>query len=452
MNALLHRCLAALLAAFLLAGNAAAQRPQGAGENLVAVANAAGVPVAITNAGVLVRSLDGGETYADVLYTPLSGDYLTTLSTRGSKIVAGGNGFLVTLDLSILPLTPVLPTVPSLFGDFSAIANDGNTGWVAVTDTAEVLRSTDGGSTWTEWNTGISAFELSGVNWNASNSKWMAVGDDTVYTRAPADESWSSLQIASTTLLDIAADGFGNVLLVGQGGAVYRSTNNGLSFTQLMADAYSEDFLSITVLGQDDFVIGGQQRLLVQIDAGSDTELLSLVYGAPDVTSLVSSDGAVVMSGVAIVPAPSISAIDNPAAPVLVTLTPDDPGDSLFYSTDGGDPTTPYADPFPVTSTVIVQAVSLRDGVYSPVVSDEVVAGSPNTFTLSIARSGANLLITQDGSDIGLTYQLQYSDNLAATPQVWTNEQVTKPGTGSPLVWTISPIPTGPRAWRVVLP
>jgi hypothetical protein len=233
------------------------------------------------------------------------------------------------------------------------------------------------------------------------------------------------------------------------------SENNGASFAAL-GSGVSQDLTAIVATGDNLFLIGGDERSLISSDDGTQSVVIEPSEGFEENgAGLALLNGAVVMAGVEAVAPPTILPQPaDPGEPVQIVLTPGVDSTSTHYTTDGSDPDlgdTEYSTPFWITSDTTVKAVSVRNGVHSPIVS-EFVEADLVLYELGIAVSGANLLITLSDSLDGQPYQLQFCTNLAAVPQVWTNEQAPLAGDGDSIQWTITPIPAGPRAWRAVLP
>jgi hypothetical protein len=171
---------------------------------------------------------------------------------------------------------------------------------------------------------------------------------------------------------------------------------------------------------------------------------------------LLLTGDAVLLAGVAFIPPPDIQAgMPDSSGHVEVTLIADQPGDEIFFTLDGSVPEAgdAYTGPFTLTASASVTALAFRQGIYSPLASEEIVLSSDPLIRIqSIHVAGDTVTLVQDTSLTGTVYRLQYMQNLAANPQVWNDESVTEQiGTGSSLTWEITPIPASPRFWRVVI-
>ena len=450
------RFLSVLLTALLLTGpRALAQRPQGSSPDFTDILSVNSDLVALTDNGEIHRSTDGGETYAQI--HDVSPDQLFGIAANADIVIAvGTDGLTYRADFSVNPgvWTEIAHGLASI-GDLRGIDSRASGVWIAVGD--DVLRSGDNGLTWT------SPASLSGLQavTHVAGDVWVAVGSSgisgAVYRSTDNGFNWDPVGLPAFTgpLLAVAGDGFGNVLAVGEAGVMLLSENNGASFAAL-GSGVSQDLTAIVATGDNLFLIGGDERSLISSDDGTQSVVIEPSEGFEENgAGLALLNGAVVMAGVEAVAPPTILPQPaDPGEPVQIVLTPGVDSTSTHYTTDGSDPDlgdTEYSTPFWITSDTTVKAVSVRNGVHSPIVS-EFVEADLVLYELGIAVSGANLLITLSDSLDGQPYQLQFCTNLAAVPQVWTNEQAPLAGDGDSIQWTITPIPAGPRAWRAVLP
>ena len=428
------------------------QRPQGAGEDLVAITAAGGHLYALredfVNHDQILRSTDGGISF-DVLYTvDATTDELRAIAVHGNVGFAGGGSLLLRAgDLGTAPNT--WEAVPSdAFLSIESIAGNGVAAWAVLDSGGTVYQSIDNGDTWTDISP--AGFpNLSAIAW-AEGQNWIAVGGDTVYAYNGA--TWDTSVVAAGVMLSaIAVDGLGNVMVAGENGALYFRAADAETFTKIeTVDGSSENFTTLLVLGDNDFVVGGDQRGLLRVNGGTASVLLSTQEGPVTVKQITVLDGAVVMAGVGLVDEPVMDATNDPDNPVTVTLTG---VNDIYYTTDGAQPETGtlYDAPFTVTGIVTVQAVAESDGVYSPVVSREVIAGeAQQPFALSIAVVSNTLVITQDTSVSSTQYQLQSTTDLTDA-NAWQDVGTPEAGTGNALQWSIDPIPAGTVSWRSII-
>ena len=440
---------------------AAAQTAQGLGRNIRAVTTIPQGIVAITDDAKVLFSTDQWLSFTEIFDLRVvaeENDDLWAIASSGSRVVVGGtDSLLYTADLSVNPTnwTPKTPASDELFGDVKGLAASPSGTWIAVGD-GGILRSGDG-LAWSEVLNSLDLFHA--ATW-VGGETWAAVGEGGIWQSANDGQNWSHTG-SSGAFTAVASDGFGNVLAVGENGLIAFSGDEELNYSLIQEEG--ENLFSVVSTGDNAWVIGGGQRtLLVLDDQGtlSEESIIGFEGGSEDEAHglVVLEDGTVLIAGVDAIPAPEIDATDDPSNPVEVTLT-QSAGDTIWYTTDGSDPRATgtrqlYGSPFTVTGSVTVQAVAERDGVFSPVVSQEIEAGEAlEPFAIdSISVSGTTVTLVQEISTPGYTYGLEYTQNLAADPQVWTSESVSsQPGSVDPLTWEITPIPSSPRFWRVVI-
>lgn len=446
---------------------AAGQSPQGLGQNIRAATAVPGGIVAITTDAKVLYSKDNWLTEPDEVFD-LRDELndptveLYAIASWGSRVVVGGDeGLIYSADASVAPQVWTLSEVPPLLGSIRGIATrpDQDT-WLAVSED-QILRSAgNNASGWSVvYEDDFDFYGFRSLVW-VGGDIWAAVGESGIWRSVDVGLSWEKLPV-SGSFTAVASDGTGNVLAVGEMGTLVRSTDTGATFTALTGNG--TDYRSVAATGANTWVIGGVERtLLVLDDQGtlSQESIIGFEEGSENEAHglVVLKDGTVLIAGVDAIPAPGIDATDDPSNPVEVTLT-QSAGDTIWYTTDGSDPRASatrqvYTVAFTVTGSVTVQAVAERDGVFSPVVSQEIEAGEALVpFAIdSISVSGTTVTLVQEISTPGYTYGLEYTQNLAADPQVWTSESVsTQPGSVDPLTWEITPIPASPRFWRVVI-
>jgi photosystem II stability/assembly factor-like uncharacterized protein len=132
------------------------------------------VAVAVGNAGIILRTTDGGATWNEVTDKP-GASVLSGVSFVGKVGYAVGNGSVVfrssNAGQSWVDVRPTLPFGASLM-DASFV--NATTGWVVGYD-GEVLRTTDGGRTWTEQGFGSSSgLNVLSVDAIDANTAWIS--------------------------------------------------------------------------------------------------------------------------------------------------------------------------------------------------------------------------------------------------------------------------------------
>ena len=440
------RSLSLLLSLLLLPGVLPAQRPQGLGRELRAVTGTQGYLIAIDENDALLRSSDQGLSFSVIAPPPPNDLQLNALAAQGTVLIAAGESGQLFRTPDVTATEPVFTqlTVPPYIGDLHAIAVNPNGQWVAAGDDG-ILQSTDG----IVWTHPDSPDFLVDVAW--SGTHWVAVGE-AVY-RSVNGTVWTAIDESPANLTAVAADGSGNLLATGLDGHLYRSSDHGATFSLIPDFSWEGSLRSVIALGEDAWWVGGDEAAILSVQETEVTVVLQDL-GALNVSyGLFALNGAVAIAGVETVAPPVISAPGSPSAlPVEVTLTANADNDEIRFTRDGSDPATGdlYTQPFFVTGTQTVTAVSTRNGLFSPPVSAEIQGGDPQPFTLSISVSGTSLLITQGSSTAGLPYQLEVATSLLL--QDWTPVQSPQTGTGTALQWTLSPIPAAsPRFYRSIL-
>ena len=433
---------------FLLAGvSARAQRPQGLGADLRAVAENNGALFGILDDGdvKIVRSTNGGVSFDEVLHAVTFPDELHHIAANAHVAIAGGGTLLLRADLDVDATDWTEIDLQGLIFNIAAIAHNGDQSWAVAGDDGVLWISGDHGENWTDQSP-PGPTVIADVAWSPANQSWWVAGGDRVHEFD--GDTWTSTQIPGVMLTAVASDALGNVLVAGQGGALYLREVSSSEFVAVPGSG-SENFTDIVVLGDNDFAVAGDQRGLWRVNSGTAGVLLETRPGHNEVYQIATLDGAVVMAGVAVVLPPVIDALAASNDPVEVTLVPTDAAHNVYYTTDGSEPETGalYEDPFTVTGTVTVQAVSEEDGVFSAAGSMQIEAGELQIFSLEITLDGNTLVITQDTSSVGVTYQLQGTADLGDS-ESWQDRDDPKSGTGDPLQWIIDPIPAGTQAWR----
>jgi len=282
-------------------------------EDFTALGADASLIVGLDRDGTLSTSTDGGRSFTprvvagDVVSDPSA--KFESVAVRGMTAVAVGvDGLIVRTGTGGQSWEPA--QAPVLLGSLYDVAARGSANsagtWVAVGDAgfdAAIYRSTDGGLSWSA-QSAPSGGLLRGVVW--AGSRWVAVGSDSlgmqgrVYTSSDGG-SWtaSTLPGAGTLpLLDVASDGSGVVIAVGEGGEVLRSEDGGLSFSRIVpALRGGVDLTAITAEAAGSFVFGGGESLLVRINGTEAVELVPATAGAPQVRALASTGEKTLVAG-----------------------------------------------------------------------------------------------------------------------------------------------------------
>lgn len=198
------------------------------------------------------------------------------------------------------------PTVlGSLFGLAARTRSSSPNEWISVggDDSAGViLRSTDDGQNWTEAAT-IDDISLQDAIW--TGNRWLVAGMDEFFFEGVVYASedgtnWdaSTVPTATDPLHAMATDGNGVVLAVGERGQVLRSTDDGVSFSAI-ATEFSDglDFNAVIADSSGTFFVGGDEKIILQIDGTNATTLVPNAETAPPVLDFVLIDDVATATG-----------------------------------------------------------------------------------------------------------------------------------------------------------
>jgi photosystem II stability/assembly factor-like uncharacterized protein len=205
--------------------------------------------VAVGDAGLLFRSSDGGNTFAQL---SVGAEGYKDVCSYGDNVwFCGTNGKIYLSSKEVQAVTPVTAGSSTLNGiDFV----DNNIGYSCGVG-GVVYKSTNGGATWDLSNTGIPAVDLNAISFkDASNG--VVVGDNgVVYTTANGGSSWT-VSAAGTTkkLLDVEYYSDGYVIAGVDGTLLIKPTSSSYSSVDMKTDA---DVRGITGTSITDVVVAG---------------------------------------------------------------------------------------------------------------------------------------------------------------------------------------------------
>jgi len=420
----------------------------------------------------IFRSTDGGDTYTQI-YEAQENDSLFALGVNGTEVMAvGTGGIILKADMAVDPATWVSMSVEGFIGDLRDVVF-ANGFWMVTGEKTYVIN--DGGTNWVNFDENpfdpqFSAIYVGmGVGAESGSQIWMTAGGigiprirRLVYTPPPTNTvvvSTISAPFLAGGIRSLAVDAANNVLAVGESGTVLLSTDMGQTFNIISQVDVSQNLNAVISTAANQWVIGGDERLLLNLDTSGGTPVSTTLLEPVDpvtgntTLALTEQNGSVIMAGTASVDAPSISGdpsdFTNPAGPVEITLSGPG-GTSIYYTTDDSSPDasdTLYTAPFSLISSGTVRAVAELDGVYSVEASQIVTASSQ--LILSIAVNGMNIEISSDTSVVGTDLQLQLSTDLT-DPMGWSDVGAVEAGTGASILWSV-PIPALPSFWRVVV-
>ncbi len=188
----------------------------------------------------------------------------------GSTLVAVGNNGHIVYSTNGGDSWQTASLSTAILGDLHGVAYGGGN-WVAVgsgEDGMAVLRSTDGGSNWTQVASPGEG-ELKGVAWNGSS--FYAAGGylfDGILLTSGNGSSWATASVdGDFGLLNfIVSDSAGAILAGGEDGALVRSGAAGANLTALQADV-SGDLTTAVTVANGHWLVGGPELTVFEVMA-----------------------------------------------------------------------------------------------------------------------------------------------------------------------------------------
>ncbi|MBP6864399.1 MAG: hypothetical protein KBC32_03905 [Candidatus Didemnitutus sp.] len=302
MKSPIHRLLLALLAACF---GVAAVRASVVQADLTALARANSALVGLTSAGSLQRSTDGGSSFTT---TRAAGSTaLLNVVAAADVVIAVGDAGLVVRSANG-GQTWTEATSPAFTGALHDAAANG-TFWVAVGRSnlnVTALWSDNGGTSWTSATVPALAGTLRGVTYDASAGRWTAVGTDGIFgariLTSTDGKTWVAVTppVGTASLTDVAANGQGSLLAVGEGGALLTSGNGGLTFsTDANSGLVNEDLNVVVFSPTAGWIAGGDSLVQVGYTAvGGAVIAQAPVPGGGDIVAVaLDASGAALLAG-----------------------------------------------------------------------------------------------------------------------------------------------------------
>lgn len=247
----------------------------------------------VDSSGVWI-STDNGVSFTSVYSVP--DEVFYALAASGNTVAAVGEAGLVIRSTNGGNNWAEVAT-PGLFGDLISVASDGNGTWLATGDASNalLLRSSDDAETWTEISAPVGpvapvAFGLRAIAWQADTG-WILAGegsfaDGIAYRSTDDGANWQLLADDLPAPINaVAINSAGEILLAGESGLLLQGT----TATPFQAPAgyspISEDFYVAAATGSGAFIVGGASGALWQIDDGSASDVS--LGGDPDINSLL---------------------------------------------------------------------------------------------------------------------------------------------------------------------
>lgn len=301
----------------------------------------------------------------------------TEIEGLGSTVIAVGVDGL-TLRSNDGGMTWALANSPTTFDTLNGVAGRTNSPnpneWISVGDDffdGVILRSQDDGLNWSLAET-ITNVSLADVIW--TGTRWLACGADDsfagiVYSSTDGVNWTASTLPTSQPLLAMAADGSGVVLAVGESGQILRSTDDGLNFSEIAIQYQGGVNLNAVALDSSGaFVIGGEERLLIEIDGTTATTLEDNIPDAEPVLDLILIDGVVTAIG-------EFAGLSVRSQPLTLSIAP---GGSLDFVLSVNETLTG-------SSYVLETTTDLADGIWSQVPGTST-SGNGGSLSFEVSR------------------------------------------------------------------
>lgn len=259
----------------------------GSGQPFSSLIEAPAGILGVDSSGVWL-STDNGVSFTSVYSAP--DEVFYALAASGNTVAAVGEAGLVIRSTNGGSDWAEVAT-PGLFGDLISVASDGNGIWLATGDTFDtyLLRSTDDGMTWAEIAAPV-ATGLRTIAWQADTG-WILAGegsfaDGIVYRSMDDGASWQLLaDDLAAPINAVSINSAGEILLVGESGLLLQGTTASTFQVPSGYSPISQDFYAATTTSAGDFVVGGASGALWQIDDGSASDVT--LGGASDINSLL---------------------------------------------------------------------------------------------------------------------------------------------------------------------
>jgi photosystem II stability/assembly factor-like uncharacterized protein len=153
---------------------------------------------------------------------------------------------LITIYLTFFVLIAEAQNYTALNGPFmgspSKIIEAGGA-MLGIAYSSGVLKSTNGGITWTQSNTGLTNLYLNDITKDALSGKLYVVAHNQLFTSADNGATWSLTANSGFTSARFIRKATSFLYIVGGNNAVYRSSNDGVSWAQVNSfTGYPVDF------------------------------------------------------------------------------------------------------------------------------------------------------------------------------------------------------------------
>lgn len=244
-------------------------------QNLIAYA--AGSQYTTGNAGVIIKSVDAGETWQTIY----PGTGTTTPGFKKIKFVSDTRGFAVGQGNTFIKTTDggttwTNITVQNDIYYYSCLEFfDANNGFlIAVTNSSQVIayRTTDSGDTWTPISS-TSNLQTQAVTYATSSIMYSTGGDQKISKSTDSGNTWTTIKTGINTYyyFGINFKDANNGVVSGEDGEVLMTTNGGTTWTQILSTGY-ENLYSLIYRGSKIYAGGTDQNIYYSSnDGGSFT-------------------------------------------------------------------------------------------------------------------------------------------------------------------------------------
>jgi len=170
---------------------------------------------AVGNAGKLYRSANGGSTWTSI---PNGSVNMNSTSSLGNDVwIAANGGTVYKTQKTVSPLTAY---ATGSGADLKSVTFVSSTVGYACGTGGTVVKTIDGGLTWSNSNSGISSVQLNSISFNGSNDGIVVGNAGTIYTTADGGSTWSSVSSGTTRNLLKAKYFSDGITVVGEYGTL----------------------------------------------------------------------------------------------------------------------------------------------------------------------------------------------------------------------------------------
>lgn len=240
----------------------------GSGQPLSSLVESSAGVLGVDQDGIWL-STDNGESFVNVFSDP--SDVFYALASSLDTVVAVGESGLVLRSTNGGNDWAEVPT-PGLFGDLISVATDGNGVWLATGDPfgAQLLRSSDNGQTWAEV-TPPTATGLRSIAWHV-DAGWILAGEGDsftgiIYRSMDNGDNWQLLaDNLAAPINALAVNSVGGITAVGESGLILQGTTSSSFVAPIGYSPISQDLFAAIATSSDSFQVGGESGALLAVN------------------------------------------------------------------------------------------------------------------------------------------------------------------------------------------